>query len=450
MTRLKPAAVPAYLFLCLLLGGSGQDVWTNALLQLLAVAIIAWAALTSKPVELPANARRLLMLIGLLLVLFAVQLVPMPPALWTRLPGRDFIAEGYLLLEMKLPWLPLSLAPYDTLATGLRQLPPLAVFAGMLWLGAFKENWLTAALVGGAIASVIVGVLQVTSGDPSWYFYRFSNFGTASGFFANSNHMAALLLICIPFVAAATADYWRRASNANERALAAALAAGAAATLAIGILVNGSSAILLLGAPVAVASAMMIMRMPAARLRRGFTLVALLLVAGGAAVALLVEDDTSTSNQTSVESRIEIWSQTSEAFGDHMLTGSGIGTFAQIYQRYENPVTISRFFVNHAHNDYLEIALETGIPGIVLMVLFLAWWSGRVGQIWRSADASYAMKAATIASGALLLHSFVDFPLRTAALSAVMAMTLALMAGARGMPSVKHRDEQRPARHATL
>lgn len=450
MTRLKPTVVPAYLLLCLLLGGSGQGIWTNAVLQMIAVVIVAWAVLTRRPVELSGNARRLFILTGLLVLLFVVQLVPLPPAIWTLIPGREFVADGYRLLGMPLPWQPLSLAPYDTLASALSLLPPIAVLAGMFRLGAFNETWLTTALVAGAIASVLVGIVQVTSGDPSWYFYRFSNFGSAAGFFANSNHLAALLLVCVPFVAATTAGFWRRARTSSDRVLVTALSAGAVATLAIGILINGSSAILLLGAPVAVASAMMIMRLAAQRLRAGFLLAVLLLVAGAAAIALLVKDGTSRSSQTSVETRVEIWSQSAEALGDHGLAGSGIGTFEQIYQRYEDPVTIERFFVNHAHNDYLEVTIETGLAGILLLALFLVWWARRAAGAWRSPDSSDAMKAATIASAALLLHSLVDFPLRTAALASVMAMALALMAGARGTQRPKLPKGQRPTRHVTL
>lgn len=43
--RLRPYVAPAYLFLCLLLGGSAQGVWGNALLRLIAILIIAWALL---------------------------------------------------------------------------------------------------------------------------------------------------------------------------------------------------------------------------------------------------------------------------------------------------------------------------------------------------------------------------------------------------------------------
>jgi len=38
----RDAAVPAYLFACLIAGGSAQGLWNNAALQLLGVALIGW------------------------------------------------------------------------------------------------------------------------------------------------------------------------------------------------------------------------------------------------------------------------------------------------------------------------------------------------------------------------------------------------------------------------
>ena len=46
-SRMREAVVPAYLLLCLLLGGSVQGVWFNMILQLVGLAIVAWAALES-------------------------------------------------------------------------------------------------------------------------------------------------------------------------------------------------------------------------------------------------------------------------------------------------------------------------------------------------------------------------------------------------------------------
>ena len=72
--------------------------------------------------------------------------------------------------------------------------------------------------------SVVLGVLQVTGGDGSWYFYRITNLGVAVGAFANGNHFATLLLVAIPALAAVAATVIRTGSK-QQRTLAGALAA---------------------------------------------------------------------------------------------------------------------------------------------------------------------------------------------------------------------------------
>ena len=94
--------------------------------------------------------------------------------------------------------------------------------------------------------------------------------------------------------------------------------------------------------------------------------------------------------------------------------------------------------------------LETGIPGLILIALFLFWWGRRVVAIWRSPTIDHYARAATIASAAILAHSVVDYPLRTAAISAVFAMCLALMVQPRRGALMKPaRGDQKP-RHLSV
>ncbi len=120
MTKSRPlrsAIVPAFLLACLLLGGSTRAEWPNMALQLAAIAILAWAALASPRAQSGLPGQTLVRLALAMMALVALQLVPLPPSLWTALPGREFIARGYGLLGEPLPWLPLSLAPYDTMTS---------------------------------------------------------------------------------------------------------------------------------------------------------------------------------------------------------------------------------------------------------------------------------------------------------------------------------------------
>src|SRR5204863_6773311 len=109
--------------------------------------------------------------------------------------GRAQLVEGFRLLGAMPGALPMSLAPYDSFATLLALLPPLGMLAAMFGLRGYSSGWLAATLVLGTVAGILLGILQVTSASMAspWYLYRQSNFGVATGFFANSNHMASLL-----------------------------------------------------------------------------------------------------------------------------------------------------------------------------------------------------------------------------------------------------------------
>ena len=132
-----------------------------------------------------------------------------------------------------------------------------------------------------------------------------------------------------------------------------------------------------------------------------------------------------------------------------MPLGSGIGSFPAIYRGYEDPVSIVSTWVNHAHSDIVEIVLETGILGILLMLAFFIWWGRRAYVVWvKDERPDHFARAAAIASAAIIAHSFVDYPLRTAAISALFAVCLALMAQPR--PSTRARSSRRgeeKARH---
>ena len=449
---IRSAVVPAYVLLCIVLGGSVQGVWGVAALQLLAIAIIGWSLLTKDALPLSAAAKALLVIASLTVLLIVVQLVPLPPAMWTALPGREHIAEGYRLLGQRSPSLPISLTPYDTASTALTLLPPLAVLTGMLVAGAYRASWLAIVILIGTFAAVLLGALQVNgSGEvaSSWYLYDDTNYGVATGFFANSNHMAALLVISVPFLFAIIVSLRQRARNPRAGSAVLLVAVAGLLVLLVGILLNGSLAVLLLGPAVVITSATMLLPQ-GMRLRGPLTAVALASIAAILMVYVTpLNDKLAASNATSFGTRQTMWSTTIPAIKANGLVGSGVGSFPQVYPQYEDPAAVTTTFVNHAHNDYLEVALEAGIPGVLLVVAFLIWWASRAVPIWRSAAVDRYALAASIASAAILVHSLVDYPLRTATLIAIMAVCLALMA--RPRPREKEGEDLWPTtRHSTV
>ena len=102
----RQAVGPAYLLLCLILGGSAQGIMFNLLLQLAGLTIIAWAAIAPAEEEISRGGRQLFLLIIVALVVVALQLVPLPVTVWPHLGPRAPIADGYRVLGMAVPPLP--------------------------------------------------------------------------------------------------------------------------------------------------------------------------------------------------------------------------------------------------------------------------------------------------------------------------------------------------------
>jgi O-antigen ligase len=445
-SKLRPLVAPAYLLLCIIFGGSVQGVWANFALQLIGLAMLVWVA--ARREYLVPHGLLPLLLIVLALLVVALQLIPLPPEIWTKLPGRSGIARGYDLLAIRRPWLSISESPYEAVSTSFALLPPLAIFAVS---ATDNSRGVAGALLIGTALAIVVGALQVASGPTSaWYFYPITNTG-AVGFFANGNHMATLLLAAIPFVPALLLSGKSQQRLRGKSAATITIAIAALGLILIGIALNRSLAALLLVVPVLLATGLMI---PVGwRLRWvGVPLVVLALAGAVAALSTNPLNSTSASSakEFSLQSRQYIWRTTAAAIAETFPVGTGLGSFQQVYRLQENPDRVDATYVNHAHNDYLELALELGLPGILLMLAFFAWWGRRLAQIWSSNLSSPFDRAATIASAAILAHSVVDYPLRTSAMAAVFAMCIGILARFRPAERASARGDSTGPRHVTI
>jgi O-antigen ligase len=441
---------PAYLFACLLLGGSAQGIWQNMVLQLAGIVIIAWAAMETGEDRLTPSAKQLL-LIGLAaLAVAALQLIPLPPQIWSHLGPRSHIADGFRVLGQPLPSEPLSLAPSAGLNSLLGFIPPIAMFCAIVRLKAYRLKWLAIALIAATLAGVALGALQVATYTPDqapWYLYEDTNYSKAVGFFANADHMATLLVVTLPFIAALVAA--EKSAGLQRYSAIFASSVGLTIVILIGIALNGSLAGYGLSLPVLGASALIIV--PAGnRLRIWIAAAAALLMTASIIVLQTTPIGSSTIGEqasSSVQSRAEILATSSRAIAEFMPFGSGLGSFQTVYPLYERATEVTTTYVIHAHNDYVEVILELGVAGILLLGLFLIWWCVAVWRVWRTSAPNPFARAASIASAAMLIHSLVDFPLRTAAMATCFSMCLGLLADWRSAPAPSEVSDLRRTRH---
>ncbi len=443
---------PAYLFGCLILGGSAQGIWQNMILQLAGIAIIAWAAIDKDDHQLPESARQLLLISILASAVVMLQLIPMPSFLWAHLGPRDQIAEGFRTLGSSVPAEPLSVDPASTLRSLLGIIPPLAMLCAMIRLRAYRPQWMALALIAGTLVGIMLGALQVaTSGAElsSSYLYEETNPGRAVGFFANANHMASLLVLSIPFLAALAAAAKGKSMQFHSASVAAAMGVGI--LVVAGVFLNRSLAGYGLGLAVLAWSALIILPARSGLRRWSLAIGSILLIVSALALETTAVGGAriNADAATSIQSRGDLLAVTVRAARDFMPFGSGLGSFPIIYPLYEHPEQVTSTYAVHAHNDYAELILELGLAGAILILLFFAWWAMAVWGVWRTAEGTPFARAGAIGSAALLAHSLVDFPLRTAALAACFAMCLGLLAG-RSDPMVADPDDPRLTRHLRI
>jgi O-antigen ligase len=83
-------------------------------------------------------------------------------------------------------------------------------------------------------------------------------------------------------------------------------------------------------------------------------------------------------------------------------------------------------WVNHAHNDYLELALVAGLPAVVMIIAYFV-----VAGTALARRLSFPLRgqryAATAGIVILAGHSITDYPLRTFALLTLFAFFSALL-----------------------
>ena len=429
----------AYLSLCIVLGGaSSAGLLSNLVLQLMALAILAFALTRDVP-PISGAARTPAALLAVWAAVLVVQIIPLPPGLWSLLPGRSDIARQYALSGVPLPWLPWSLAVDATIATLCGLTVPTAVL--LITFRADRAARLAAvyAVIAVAAAEILLGLLQRFGGEQSpLYLYAITNRGSSVGFFSNRNHLATLLLMMLPLLGT-LAIARRNAGGPVSRSTRHVLAGAVAVLLCIGVGAAGSMAGWLLLLPVLFATWALFRRGETSRGERQLLRSTVAVAAIGAVLAIAMpfglKDFDAKLNADNPHLRSEAARTASQAAIDYLPLGSGAGSFVTIFPAYEDARFVDNEYLNHVHNDYIEVWLEYGIVGVLLIAAALWLWLSCAPSLWRlGSDASDLQRAAFVAIGVAAAHSLVDYPVRTAAISALLAYVTALMVSPAAAP----------------
>lgn len=385
--------------------------------------------------------RQLLFLWIAALAVLAFQLLPLPAVFFAKLPERAAVLSDLHIARIEPAWLPMSLDPWGTV----RALLAVVTF-GAVWLLACtlrsgtRLRLLKLAVIV-AVPMVLLGFVQAVSVRTNLTFHPFQHVGMATGTFANRNHFASLLSMLAPVAIL----FGYQAQRARDMVTAVAWY-GTLVLLLLGAALTFSRAGGVLASVAAVLTTLLVLRETKAR-----NLIALLATAG---ITILVVGNYAWNRiamrfaaDPLVDQRWTYLEHGSAAAKAFWPFGSGAGTFRDIYATFEPVTDMGSTYALHAHNDVLEIAIELGFPGLLLVALLLAMLIMRS----RRALAGNVLSTPVIALAAWvpLIHSLVDYPLRTLAVTVLFALMLAHLDNPNARRSVQQ-GERNPKREVRV
>ncbi len=415
-----------------LFGGSARAD-TSWLLLLRPLCCFAIAAALLSPGAKPPGRQMdvpLLLLAGLAAAI-GMQLLPLPPAIWTALPGHARYVEAAELAGIVQPWRTISLTPWLTWNALLALLPVAAALVCLARIGREWEERLVVVYLGVVAANLALGVLQVAGamhGPPLPY--RYIHEDSAIGFFTNRNHAAVLLATGFPVLrlwvelARHDADRWK------QRAI---VAAGVGLAMVPVVMATGSRSGMMVALPAIVLALAMA---PLAAPDRGgppaFPLHKLALwttppVIAGAVIVLgkARSLDRILGDNLLEERRWELLPTNLGLVRDFFPFGSGFGSFDQAFRVHEPDWALTARYFNNAHNDLLELLITGGLPALLLLAALTGWaaWRALPARHASSRDALFA-RAGAIVTALWFAGSLTDYPLRTPFAGAMFALAL--------------------------
>lgn len=436
-----PAAMLALLLaMAWLLGGATRsNTPLLAMLEIGALVCLSLVLLVRSPKPLLAGARWPAFMVAAFLGVVGLQLVPLPWDLWRILPGHEEGAAGLALLGLGGDFRPVSLTPESTISGLLKIIPPAAVFViAVMTPWRMLMATLLWAVLALAVASTLWGLAQAVAGVG--HIYSWTHFSMASGTFANPNHQATLLLMCLPLIAVLAGQARHMSEDPDRGGELALVWLSAGGFVFLGVVAAGSLFGFLF-APFVIATSTMIsassLRRPSWRMLGiglALSMLALALVIWNSGLDQLGSGD----DGDSPRSRSSIYTNTIEAITDYVPLGSGLGSFEKVYPLYEDDSQVSTSYVNHAHNEVLQVTLELGIPGAIILAVFVIWFAAQAGGAWfRPRDFGSLLRlkmAACVSVSVPLIHSLIDYPLRSPAVACLAAACIGALVKVREMP----------------
>lgn len=436
----------AFLVLVFVMGGSARGDIESLIILRPVSAVALGFTLTSLKWEQVRRYRWLFTLAVACVGLAIAQLAPLPLHSSYGLSGHSIIAEIDSASSTFGGTRPLSLAPSKTWNALWSMLLPLTVLVLGVQLSVHEQQKLLAVVLLIGIASAILGCAQTLS-DPQGplYYYDDMGRGLPVGLLTNRNCQAVFLASLLPMLAV-----WTRINTGGlTSSRSGKISPISWCTAVIGlcllpiILLTGSRSGTLAGILaclslpfVAVCGERQAIKaahfqygckmgganriLPGAILVIGLGLVGLAIWVGRA-----VSVDRLFATNGNDDLRIQIFPTVREMIDLYWPWGTGLGTFKPVYRVHETSSILMPMIMNHAHNDWLEVAMTAGPAGVTILLVTVVLWLLRLMIVYasrKSSNSPYFGRLGLVVIGLFALASVSDYHIRTPSISCLFVV----------------------------
>jgi O-antigen ligase len=454
MTKLAGISLILGLALAVLAFGGAETI-SFSLVEILLFGAAAWFLATPGRSSFPFS-KRIVLVPAVLAGIVLLQLCPLPNALLHRFAGPEIpettIHRGYLSFE-----------PYATRAHFLILLTCFIAFyfAQMISQDRRRRQFFIGVLIALGTFEAFYGLVQYLSGWQQIFAYvKKFDLEEATGTYINRNHYAGFLEMILPFsLAFVFYEYAKlrgdRGSKINLGRLMAKSGVQklflflAVSVVLCAALIFSRSRMGILAATSSILIIFALVAISRFHGRMGSLLAATFIILS-ICLAIWIGPGPIVSRFQTVneeyslggQSRISMWRDALPLIKDHPLLGTGFGTFPIAYTGGQTAFLSQ--FVNHAHNDYIEIASDLGVPAALILFGSILFVLGRGIRSFFSGERDFERIVALGCVGsivAILLHSFADFNLYIPANALLFSAILGLAVSLRN-PSAHARSAQ--------
>lgn len=446
----------------------GLEPFASLLLQWQGLILIGLALWHPRVVELSAG--EVIFLVLLIAIPF-IYWIPWPAWAAAMIPVHEPYASAMALVNGEaVPPRTLSILAGASERAWLMLALPIGVYLAMRSLKEHETELVVHALLAIALTQVAIGLFQFLSAT-SGVDYALSELvprHNASGTFRNRNHMAGMLELAFPIALAIFLHDFGRARGERrmhrdwrKRIVALLQTSGRPALifailailLIVGIVITRSRTGIAMAMLGIIITSIIFSRRVGGHSTFGLVGQVLTLVIGfGLALGLAPVLDRFSVGDMAADARWQLAESTFDAAGRLAPLGSGPGTYGNVFPLHQ-PIELGRWYIAHAHNDYLEAFFELGLGALVLLVLFLGLFIHQWTRLVTRDDWS-RFRCMQIGAGIglvlMLGHSLTDYNLHTPANLAYFALLAGLFFSPPGRPSLASQWRRRERRTLTL